>query len=190
MGSARLVEDGWVAGARPVDRGIRFHDDSPDRRRPGDRARQSLRADHRFLMCPRSAELRAAVHRLEMNDDFRFDIEDEVGELETVQLEVVEGRREGDPWRDVIDGVDLDVALVLEVAGPVLELVRVEVAAELGVDAGQQVQGEAGGDAAAVVVRGLEHRAVLAQVDADQHAVLGAERRAYAAEECPAWRGP
>ena len=51
----------------------------------------------------------------------------------------------------------LNAAEVVVVAGQVAEAVEIEVAAELGVDAFEDVLVEAGGDAAAVVVGGLEY---------------------------------
>ena len=48
------------------------------------------------------------------------------------------------------------------------EGVEIEIAAELAVDAAQQVQVEVGGDALRIVIGGFEHRPVLPQVRADQ----------------------
>ena len=90
----------------------------------------------------------------------------------TVEVEAV------DPDRLVGDRAQADVhpGLLLVVAGDVLELVGVEVGAELAVEDGEDVLVELGGDAGGVVVGGLEPGGVLDQVGAEQEPVLGAEQ--------------
>ena len=59
------------------------------------------------------------------------------------------------------------------VDGVVLEGVELEVRVELAIQPGEQVQIERGSDAAAVVVGGVQHGCVLADVDAEQERAAG-----------------
>jgi hypothetical protein len=69
------------------------------------------------------------------------------------------------------DQVHLDALFRRVVPGVVPERVGPEVGAEAPVDHAQDVAVEAGGDAGGVVVRGLQHRAVLHEVDAEQQPI-------------------
>ena len=66
--------------------------------------------------------------------------------------------------------VHLDPRRGLVVEGDMAPLARLEVAADRRVEVAQRIEVERGGDAEGVVVRGLEHRPRLDQVDADQQA--------------------
>ncbi len=78
---------------------------------------------------------------------------------------------------------DVHARLDLVVAGDVLESVEVEVGAQLAVQHRQHVLVELGGDAAGVVVGGLEAFPSLDQVGAEQEPVLGAHQLREAGEE-------
>ena len=67
--------------------------------------------------------------------------------------------------------------------GAVFEVGEVEVGGELAVEAGQQIQVKCRGDAFGVVVGAQEHVGVLAQVDADEQAALGAHEAADRAQQ-------
>ena len=64
------------------------------------------------------------------------------------------------------------------------EPVEVEIAAELAVDARQQVQVEGGVDAGLVVISAVENCRVLLQVGADQHLAAGTEQLCPIRQEC------
>src|SRR5512134_2915525 len=66
--------------------------------------------------------------------------------------------------------VHLDAAARRVVEGAVAERRQVEIGAELAIDASEEVQIESGGDAARVVVGGVEPRRVLLEIDPDQEA--------------------
>ena len=75
------------------------------------------------------------------------------------------------------DEVHFDPPLPRLVEGVVAEAVEAEVAAQLAVNAGQQVQVEVAGDAGRVVVGGVQQVRVFLQVHADQDAAAGAAAR-------------
>ena len=62
----------------------------------------------------------------------------------------------------------LDAGVVSIVDGVVLEGVELEVRVELAIEPGEEVQIECGSNAAAVVIGGVQHGCVLADVDAEQ----------------------
>src|SRR5262245_35689172 len=66
------------------------------------------------------------------------------------------------------DEAHLDAAQQRIVNGIVLEAIAIEVGSELAIQAREQIQIELGRYAAAVVVGGVQHGCVLADVDADQ----------------------
>src|SRR5271163_3530466 len=65
--------------------------------------------------------------------------------------------------------VDFDPAFSTAVECQVLELIDVEVAVELAIDAFEEVKVERGGHPGSVVVGGLEDVRLFLQIDADQH---------------------
>ncbi len=72
-------------------------------------------------------------------------------------------------------GVDFDALAAGAVAGQMLHRGDIDAGAELPVHAREEVAGEGGGDAGGVVVGGLEHGAVLDQVDAEQEKIVRTE---------------
>src|SRR5207247_3783916 len=72
--------------------------------------------------------------------------------------------------------VELHPALRLVVEGEVLEPGDVDIAVELAIDPLQEVEVEGGVEPRPVVVGTLEDRAVLLEVDPDQHLPLGPEQ--------------
>src|ERR1700722_10163698 len=60
---------------------------------------------------------------------------------------------------------------------------KVEIAGELAVDAGQQVEIETRGDAGGIVVGGVERPFVLFEIDTDQHLRTAPQNTAGAAQE-------
>jgi hypothetical protein len=79
------------------------------------------------------------------------------------------------------DEVHLDAAERLVVERAMAKRGEVEVAAELAVDARQEIEVERGGDAERIVVRRLEDVAALAQIGAEEQRVAGGERGAEVA---------
>ena len=73
--------------------------------------------------------------------------------------------------------------------GDVLERVEVEVGAELAVEDAEHVLVELGGDPGRVVVGGLQRRAVLDQVRAEQEVVVGPEQVRHPRQEAGALGG-
>ena len=63
----------------------------------------------------------------------------------------------------------LDASALGIIERMVAEACEVEVAAELAIDAGQQIEVEPRGDAGGVVIGGVENRRLLHQIDADDH---------------------
>ncbi len=69
-------------------------------------------------------------------------------------------------------------------AGAVAEAVQIEVAADLAVQARQQVEGECSSDALHIVVGGFDQCRVLVQIDADQSQAIAAHGLAHRAQQC------
>jgi hypothetical protein len=86
------------------------------------------------------------------------------------------------------DEVHLDPAGAGVVERAVTEAARTEVRPQLAVDPLQEIEVEARRDAQAIVVGGLERRAVFHEIDADQERAPGAGQSRRAGEEDPRLR--
>ena len=91
-------------------------------------------------------------------------------------------------WADAADQMHLDALEFPVVDGAVLEARQIEVAAELAIDALQQVQIEAGRDALGVVIGGLQAPRVLVEVDADDQPRAGAQHAGEMRKQAPGVR--
>src|SRR5258707_8647318 len=82
------------------------------------------------------------------------------------------------PLRIAADEMHLDAARALVVERAVRERSEVERSAELAIDAAEEIEIEGGSDAEGIVVCGLEDRARLAKISAQEKSVAGNERGA------------